>query len=53
VARAWLRGEVMWQEKVMFRSLTEGTEVQEKVSFRTSGKTTSKRPKAQMTISDE
>ncbi len=25
MARAWLRGEVMWQEEVTFRSLTEGT----------------------------
>ncbi len=53
VACAWLRGEVMWQEEVTFRSLTEGTEVQEKVSFRTSGQTTSKRPKPQTTISNE
>jgi hypothetical protein len=53
VARAWLCGEVMWQEEVTFRSLTEGTEVQEKVSFRTSGQATSKWPKPQMTISDE
>jgi hypothetical protein len=42
VACAWLRGEVMWREEVTFISLTEGTEVQEKVSFRTSGQTTSK-----------
>ncbi len=42
MARAWLHGEVMWQKEVMFRSLTEGTEVQEKVSFKTSGQTTSK-----------
>ncbi len=42
MVRAWLRGEVMWQEEVRFGSLTEGTEVQEKVSFRTSGQTTSK-----------
>jgi hypothetical protein len=53
MAGAWLHGEVMWREKVTFRSLTEGMEVQEKVSFRTSGQTTSKRPKPQMTISDE
>ncbi len=53
VAHAWLRGEVMWREEVAFRSLTEGMEVQEKVSFRTSGQTTSKWPKPQMTISDE
>ncbi len=38
---AWQRGEVMWQEEVMFRSLTERTEVNKKVSFRTSGQTKS------------
>jgi hypothetical protein len=53
VTRAWLRGEVMWREEVMFRSLTEGMELQEKVSFRTSGQTTSKWLKPQMTISNE
>jgi hypothetical protein len=39
---AWQHGEVMWQEEVTFRSLTERTEVNKKVSFRTSGQTTSK-----------
>jgi hypothetical protein len=39
---AWQRGEVMWREKVTFRSLTERTEVNKKVSFQTSGQTTSK-----------
>jgi hypothetical protein len=27
---AWQRGEVMWREEVMFRSLTERTEVNKK-----------------------
>ena len=39
---AWQRGEVMWREEVMFRSLTERTEVNKKVSFPTSGQTKSK-----------
>ncbi len=38
----WQCGEVMWQEEVTFRSLTERTEVNMKVSFRTSGQATSK-----------
>jgi hypothetical protein len=36
---AWQRGEVMWQEEVTIRSLTERTEVNKKVSFQTSGQT--------------
>ncbi len=36
---AWQCGEVMWQEEVMLGSLTERTEVNKKVSFRTSGQT--------------
>jgi hypothetical protein len=39
---AWQHGEVMWQEEVTFRSLTEKTKVNKKVSFRTSGQTKSK-----------
>jgi hypothetical protein len=39
---AWQHGEVMWQEEVMFRSLTDKAEVNRKVSFQTSGQTTSK-----------
>ncbi len=39
---AWQQGEVMWQEEVTFRSLTERAEVNKKVSFRTSGQTTLK-----------
>jgi hypothetical protein len=33
---------MMWQEEVTFRSLTERTEVNKKVSFQTSGQTTLK-----------
>ncbi len=41
-ACAWQHGEVMWRKEVMFRSLTERMEVNKKVSFQTSGQTTSK-----------
>ena len=50
---AWQHGEVMWQEEVTFRSLTERMEVNKKVSFRISGRTKLKRLNLQMTISDE
>ncbi len=39
---AWQRGKVMLREEATFRSLTERTEVNKKVSFRTSGQTKSK-----------
>ncbi len=50
---AWQCGEVMWQEEVTFRSLTERTEVNKKVPFRTSRQTKLKWLNLQMTISDE